>query len=211
MNFTDTPLLYLVGHTLMRGAAESFFSVKVLHRERLIENGPCVIVANHQSFLDPPMVGQLYSNKVYFLARKTLFEHPIFGSIIRQCNAFPVDQDRPDPGSLLKLLRLVRSGERVVIFPEGSRSEDGLIHEAMPGIGFILSKLTSVPVQPIRIEGAFDCLPIHSNRLKFRPITLSVGEPIHFTQAELNARGREAQQALAHKVMESIRALPVTC
>lgn len=210
MNLLDTSFTYAMGCALTHALARSMFSLKVIHREKLIEDGPCVIVANHQSFLDPPLIGHLFYNKVHFLARKTLFNNPIFGRIIRRCNAFPIDQERPDPGSILHLLRLVRKGERVVIFPEGSRTPDGKIQDAMPGIGLILSKLATVPVQPIRIEGAYQALPIHSCRVRSYPITISVGDPIRFSKNELCIRGREAQKALAAKVMESIRSLPTT-
>ena len=196
----------------VRGTAScffnSFFNLKVLGREKLVEEGPCIIVANHQSFLDPPLVGSLYRNEVFFLARKTLFDAPGLKQALPYCNTIPVDQTRPDPASIIQVLRTVKNGGRIVIFPEGSRCPDGQIHDAMPGIGLILSKLATVPVQPVRIEGAYDCLPIHSSKLKFRPITLSVGDPIQFTPEELKAKGRDAQRAIGKKIMDAIRALP---
>ena len=201
-------LLYLT----IRGTAScffnSFFNLKVINREKLIEEGPCLIVANHQSFLDPPLIGALYRNEVFFLARKTLFDAPGLKQARPYCNTIPVDQTRPDPASIIQVLRTVKNGGRIVIFPEGSRCPDGQIHDAMPGIGLILSKLATVPVQPVRIEGAYDCLPIHSSKLKFRPITLSVGDPIQFTPEELKAKGRDAQRAIGKKIMDAIRALP---
>lgn len=200
-------------YMLVRGTAscffKSFFHLHVINREKLIEEGPAVIVANHQSFLDPPLVGSLYSNPVNFLARKTLFDAPILKQVLPYCSTIGIDQNRPDPASIMQVLRTVRQGKRIIIFPEGSRCEDGQIHDAMPGIGLILSKLASVPVQPIRIEGAYDCLPIHSSRLRFRPITLSVGDPIPFTEAELKAKGRDAQLAIGKKIMDAIRSLPI--
>ena len=201
-------LLYL----LVRGSANCFFrslfNYKVIGREKLIEDGPAIIVANHQSFLDPPLVGSLYRNEVFFLARKTLFDAPVLKQVLPHCNVIPIDQTRPDPASIIQVLRTVKNGGRIVIFPEGSRCEDGQIHDAMPGIGLILSKLAHVPVQPVRIEGAYDCLPIHSSKLKFKPITLSVGDPIQFTPEELRAKGRDAQRAIGKKIMDAIRALP---
>ena len=201
-------LLYL----LVRGSASCFFrscfNYKVINREKLIEDGPAIIVANHQSFLDPPLVGSLYRNEVFFLARKTLFDAPVLKQVLPHCNVIPIDQTRPDPASIIQVLRTVKNGGRIVIFPEGSRCPDGQIHDAMPGIGLILSKLATVPVQPVRIEGAYDCLPIHSSKLKFRPITLSVGDPIQFTPEELKAKGRDAQRAIGKKIMAAIRALP---
>lgn len=203
--------IYFLGYQLFYGVARAFFRLKIIHREKLIEEGPCVYVVNHQSFLDPPMVGQLFESPVHFLARKTLFDHPLMHAVLPLCHALPIDQEKPDPGSILKVLRLVRNGGRIVIFPEGARCPDGKIHDAMPGIGLILGRLSHVPVQPIRIEGAYDCLSIHSSKLRFRPITLSIGDPIAFTPEELRARSRETQLAIGHKVMDAIRALPVTC
>lgn len=202
--------IYHITRTLLRSALYSFFPIKVLHREKLIEEGPAVIVANHQSFLDPPLVGTLYHNPIYFLARKTLFDPPFMKQFMPFSNSIPVNQERPDPASILQVLRTVRNGNRLLLFPEGSRCPDNQIHEAMPGIGLILSKLSNVPVQPIRIEGAYDCLPIHSNRLRIRPITLSVGDPIYFAPNELKVKGREAHLAIGKKVMDAIRALPIT-
>lgn len=200
-------LTYWFGYTLFKSAARALFGHRVLHREKLIEEGPVLIVANHQSFLDPPMLGISYEGPIYFLARKSLFAGP-FRSILPRCRAIPIDQEAPDSAALKTVIRLLRAGERVLIFPEGSRSPDGNIHEAMPGIALILSK-ANVPVQPLRIHGAFDCLPMGSNRLRFRPVTVSVGDPISLTPDELRARGKEAQQRLAGRVMDAIRALPV--
>ena len=201
--------LFFIGHGLCRAAAHSFFRLKILNYDALIQEGPCIYVANHQSFIDPPLIGQLFEEPVHFLARKTLFDPLIMKLALPLCNALPIDQKQPDPGSILKVLRLVKGGGRIVIFPEGARCPDGAIHDAMPGIGLIISKLGGVPVQPIRIEGAYDCLPIHSSRLKFRPITVSVGQPIPFTPEELRAKGRQAQLNIGHKIMDAIRALPV--
>ena len=201
--------LFFIGHSLCRAAAHSFFRLKILNYDALIQEGPCIYVANHQSFIDPPLIGQLFEEPVHFLARKTLFDPLIMKLALPLCNALPIDQKQPDPGSILKVLRLVKGGGRIVIFPEGARCPDGAIHDAMPGIGLIISKLEGVPVQPIRIEGAYDCLPIHSSRLKFRPITVSVGQPIPFTPEELRAKGRQAQLNIGHKIMDAIRALPV--
>ncbi len=208
MEYKMNPIYFLV-ITLAKAAAKSLFNVKVINREKLIEHGPCIYVANHQSFLDPPMIGQLFERQVYYLARKTLLNHPVMNFALPYCNVVPIDQERPDPGSILKVLRLVRQGESIVIFPEGSRCEDGEIHDAMPGIGLILGRLAGVPVQPIRIEGAYDCLPPHRSKLELHPITLSVGDPIPFIKEELKARSRESQLAIGKKIMDAIKALPL--
>lgn len=205
---TDMNPIYFVSYHIVRGVVRGLFDLKIINREKLIEDGPCVYVCNHQSFLDPPVIGQIFDRSVNFLARKTLFTNGFMHWLLPKCHALPIDQQRPDPASIMKVLRVVRNGEAIVIFPEGARSPDGKIHEAMPGIGLIISRLASVPVQPLRIEGAYDCLPIHSKRLRLRPITVSVGDPIEFTPQELKARTRDEQRAIGRKVMAAIAALP---
>ena len=207
--FDEANPIYHITRTLCRCALHAFFPLKILHQEKLIEEGPCVVVANHQSFLDPPLVGTLYHNPIYFLARKTLFDPPFMKQFMPFSNSIPVDQEAPNPSSILQVIRTVRNGNRLLIFPEGTRCSDNQIHDAMPGIGLILSKLPNIPVQPVRIEGAYDCLPIHSSKLRFRPITLSVGDPIYFSPEELKVKGREAHLAIGRKVMDAIRALPI--
>ena len=201
--------VYFVIITLAKAMAKALFDVKIINHDKLIQEGPCIYVANHQSFLDPPMIATLFEGEINYLARKTLMNHPIMNFALSRLNVIPIDQERPDPGSILKVLRLVRSGKPIVIFPEGSRCEDGKMHDAMPGIGLILGRLAGVPVQPIRIEGAYDCLPPHRSKLELHPITMSVGDPIPFTKEELKAKGREGQLAIGRKIMEAIAALPL--
>ncbi len=199
--------VYFVIRSLAYNIARSFFKLKIINRERLIDDGPCIIVANHQSFLDPPMIGQLYETNVHALARHSLWKPYILGKTLPFCQCIPINQTRPDAAAVIKVIRTIKEGGRVIIFPEGSRCEDGQIQKAMPGIGLILSKLAGVPIQPIRIEGAYDCLPIHSKKLRFRPITLSIGEPFYLSETDLKARSREEQRALGEKIMDSIKAL----
>ena len=141
---------YWVFYTLFKSISKAFFSWKVVNREKLIEDGPVLIVSNHQSFLDPPMLGISYEDGIYFFARKTLFRG-IFKWALPLCLAIPIDQENPDAASLKHVIRLLKSGKRVLVFPEGSRTPDGEIHDGMGGIGLILSK-TKVPVQPLRLS-----------------------------------------------------------
>lgn len=199
---------YWLFYTLFKCAARAFFSHKVIHREKLVEDGPVLIVANHQSFIDPPFLGIAYEEGVYFFARKTLFKG-IFKWALPLCLAIPIDQENPDAQSLKTIIRLLRSGKRVMVFPEGSRTPDGKIHQGMAGIGLILSK-TKVPVQPLRIDGAYEAWPIGASFPKISPITVTVGDLINFTAEELNARGKNAYQHLADRMMEAIENLPVS-
>ncbi len=189
-------------------AAQSLFHMRIIGREKLIQDGPSVVVANHQSFLDPPLIGHLFETGVYFLARHNLWHNKFLGFMLNQCDVTPLNQQRPDPSSLTKLIKIAKAGGRIGLFPEGARTPDGKIHEAMPGIGFILSKLGNIPIQPIRIEGAYDCLPIHSNKLRLKPITLTVGDPFTLDfKPQAGQNRRDAQRAVGIKIMDAISAL----
>jgi 1-acyl-sn-glycerol-3-phosphate acyltransferase len=197
-------LIYWFGHVVSRAAAFLWFDYRVIHRERLIEDGPVLIVCNHVSYLDPPMVGIAYRKPIWFLARKSLFRG--FGAwLYPRLNVVPVDQEGPDMTGLKNIIRLLRRGERVLLFPEGARSYDGRIAEGEAGAGLVVAK-TRVPVQPVRLFGAHEAMPRGAALPRPSKIRLVVGEPIVFADSDLG-RGREAYGRIAGRIMAEIEAL----
>jgi len=197
---------YWLGYILFQSAARALFGMRVIGRENLLTEGPVLLAANHESFLDPPLIGLIYPHEVRFLARKSLFKGP-FGPIIRGWNAVPIDQDRPDMASLKGIIKRLRQGEKVLLFPEGQRTYDGELDRGQPGIGLVVTK-SGAPVQPVRISGARQALPRGAKRLRFHPITVSIGKPLRFTEEELaSLKGREGHQKIADKIMEAIAEL----
>ncbi len=198
--------VYWVGWTFFGSAFRTLFGLRVLHRERLITDGPVLIASNHESFIDPPLVGTLYNEAIYYLARKTLFVS-VCKWVYPLWNAIPVDQDRPDMTSLKTIIRCLKSGEKVLIFPEGQRTLDGQLRAGEPGVGLIASK-ARVVVQPIRIMGAREALPRGSGRIRFTRLTLVVGHPVEFAPGQLEgARSKEDYQAISDRIMAGIAEL----
>ena len=202
---------YYFWYTLSKIAARFFFSYQVLHRERLLESGPVILASNHQSYFDPPLVGICSRRDVYYLARKTLLNVPYLGPLLPHINVIPVDRDGNDMSALKKIIRLIRAGNGVVLFPEGTRSPDGTLQSGKSGIGLIIAK-SRAPVQPMRIFGSFEAFPKGSEKIHFAPITVVVGKPIYFTDEELDARNyggddRLLYQSLSDRVMEAIAEL----
>ncbi len=196
---------YRIGYTLSKLAGKLAFRHRVYGRENLIEEGPAILASNHQSYLDPPLVGICCRQDIYYLARDTLFQIPVAGWIISKLNTVPVDRKRGDIAALKTIIRLLQEGKRVIIFPEGTRSLDGNLQPARAGLGMVIAK-TFAPVVPVRIFGSFDALP-KTGGLKFRPVTVVVGKPLRFTPADVAAGGRGAYQALSDRVMAAIAAL----
>ena len=195
--------IYWFGWMLFGSAFRTLFGMRVIGEENLVTEGPVLVASNHQSFLDPPLIGNLYKDEMVFLARKTLFRG-VFKWLYKQWNAIPVDQDRPDMASLKTIIRKLKEGHRVLVFPEGARTLDGNLGEAAPGIGLIAAKSGAV-IQPVRIRGAREALPRGSARIHFARITVSVGKPIHLTPEELKAAsGKEGYDELAKRIMTAI-------
>lgn len=193
---------YWVGHTIFRAAAKAFFRYQVVGRDKLVTDGPVLIASNHESFLDPPLVGIAYDDSVYYLARKTLFKGPTKW-LYPRWNAIPVDQEAPDMSSLKKIIKILKDGEQVVVFPEGARTLTGKLQPGEAGVGLIAAKSRAV-IQPVRIFGAYEALPRGSGRLRFHPVTIVVGDPITLTPEEMKAKGREAYQAISDRIMAEI-------
>jgi 1-acyl-sn-glycerol-3-phosphate acyltransferase len=161
------------------------------------------------SFVDPPLVGSAFREPIYYFARKTLFDHPVANFIFTRVNALPVDQSRPEISVLKRIIQLLKSEEKVLIFPEGERSWDGKLNmEGQPGIGMIVSK-SKVPVLPVRLFGAEKILPRGEKKIRRHPVTLVVGEPIDFSEllADTSKNSKEKYQLIADKIMQSIAAL----
>jgi len=189
-----------------RAALRSVFGMRVIGGEHLVTEGAVLVAANHQSYLDPPLIGALYQDEMWYVGRKTLFTE-ITRWLYTRWNAIPVDQDRPDMTSLKNIIRKLRDGQRVLVFPEGERTHDGEFGEAAPGIGLLAIK-AGVVIQPMRISGARAALPRGSARVRFSRVTVHVGPPIRLTPEELKApNGKEDYDRLAKRIMAAIAAL----
>jgi 1-acyl-sn-glycerol-3-phosphate acyltransferase len=123
--------------------------------------------------------------------------------VLPRLNVIPVDQEGIDRRALKTLIQVVRAGNGALVFPEGSRTVDGQLQPGMPGIGLVIAK-TRAPVVPMRIFGAHEALPRDQGRLRFHPITIVVGEPIRFSEADLEGSGKEVYGRLSQRVMDAI-------
>jgi 1-acyl-sn-glycerol-3-phosphate acyltransferase len=197
---------YWVGYHFSRLLARIFFRFRIIHRERMIQSGPVIVAMNHQSYLDPPLAGNACDRAIYFLARRSLLNVPVLRWLLPKLNVIPVNQEGIDRSALKALIQVIKAGNGALVFPEGSRTLDGNLQPGLPGIGLVIAK-TLAPVVPMRIFGAHEALPRGGGRMRFHPITVVVGEPIHFTASDLQDRGKDVYAQLSQRVMDAIAAL----
>ena len=131
---------YWIGYHLSRLIGRLFFRLRIIHQERMIQTGPVILAMNHQSYLDPPLAGTACDRAIYFLARRTLMEVPLLGWLLPKLNVIPVNQEGIDRSALKALIRVLKSGNAALVFPEGSRTLDGNLQPAQPGLGLVIAK-----------------------------------------------------------------------
>jgi 1-acyl-sn-glycerol-3-phosphate acyltransferase len=132
-------------------------SFRFAGRRNVPRTGPVLLIANHESFIDPLLVALASPRHLAFLARANLF-HGWFGRFLRSVNVHPVDQEGFARGGLKSVIDALADGWPVLVFPEGERSWDGVMQPFRPGIHLIIKK-TKVPILPCGIAGAFETMP----------------------------------------------------
>lgn len=178
---------------------------EVKGKENVPLEGGVLVAANHISYLDPPLVGSLLPRRATFMARDGLFNIPVLGWIIKGA-AFPVDREKTRPSTIKETVRRLKSGELIVIFPEGRRNESGELMEAKRGVGMIGS-LSRVPVVPALIVGSDKALPVNAKWLKRAKVTVVFGKPIYYNSITegTNYSGHELHEEISNRVMTAIR------
>jgi 1-acyl-sn-glycerol-3-phosphate acyltransferase len=148
-------------HLLQRGLqllAVAVYRARYSGRENIPAEGGVLVVSNHQSHLDPPLVGTGCPRRMNYLARETLFRFAPFRWLIRSVDSIPIDRDGIGLGGIKEALRRLKRGEMVVIFPEGTRTRDGQIAPFRPGFT-ALAVRSHAAILPVAIEGAFQAWP----------------------------------------------------
>jgi len=138
--------------------------------------GPVLLVSNHQSNLDPVLVGIACPRQLKYLARQGLFFWP-FSLWIRSLGAVPIDREKGAIAGIRTTLQLLKQGEAVLVFPEGSRTPDGKLHELLSGF-CLLARRSGATIVPCGIEGAFDALPRGKVFARLAAIRLEFEKPI---------------------------------
>ncbi len=191
--------LYSLLNPLAVSICRMFFRVNVYGKENIPKAGGFILASNHLSYLDPVVLGVASPRKLNFMARHDLFSNPFFAWFIYSLGAFPVKRDSADSSALKEAMRRLKSGEALVLFPEGTRAVDGVSIQPQPGIGFLAAK-AGVPVVPAFIKGTD--VAMSKDAKSIRPARIEV----HFGQ-QISLEGGLPYQKIALNIMDNIRRL----
>ena len=163
----------------------SFIYLKAFHRFEVTglgnipKDGSFIMASNHMSFIDPPALGCRVNRNLHYFARDSLFVGPL-GFLIHRLNAIPVNRGQLDLKTLKLTLSVLKSGEPLLVFPEGTRSKDGKIGKGKKGVGLLVSK-AKCDVLPVQINGSLEILGKGKLIPRFgRKLSITYGELIPY-------------------------------
>lgn len=168
-------------------------------KENAPRQGGLLVISNHISTTDPPLLGALFPRPLHFMAKAEWFKNPVLGFLGRQFLCFPVVRHTADRGALRYTLALLEQGQAVAIYPEGTRSEDLQIHPPEAGAGF-LARQAKVPILPVATWGGEKVLPPHSKFPRPAHAYIAYGKPFHLPQGKIS--NQEAADYMMSKVAE---------
>lgn len=184
----------------------------ILYRYRVygadsVVPGGAIIAPNHTSYLDPPLLSIAWPEETHYLARASLFDSRTLRFLLTRLHTHPVHGSAQDIASFKIICQLLNEGKKVVVFPEGKRSEDGQLQPVKTGVA-MLALRTRCPIIPAYINGTFEAWPKHQRWPKpwTGRIACVFGQPI-LIEPYLGLEKKQAQEALTKRLEESIHEL----
>jgi len=199
--------VYGLFHYIFRVIFDIAFRGEASGLENLPKSGAFMIASNHASHLDPPIVGSLIPRQVCFFARKTLWKKGFASRWLDAVGTIPVDRDGgSDVSAIKRVLQALKNDKVIILFPEGTRSTDGRLQPAKPGVGLLACR-TQVPVVPARIFGSFDAFGRDGKIHIPTPVSVVYGKPIPPADYDDPSAGKERYLRASEHIMAHIAAL----
>ena len=198
-------MLYAICKPIAVVIMKLLFRLEAHGTEHVPRQGPVLIVANHSSVLDPPLVGGMTPRRLTFLAKAELFEIPGLGWLIRRLGARPVRREGADPSALRTAQRVLQEGGALLVFPEGTRGDEGVLREAKPGAA-LLAMQTGAAVVPVYVHGSGRALPRGRSLPRPAKVVVTFGPPLTFARAAGAERKAQYDEA-SRRMMAAIAQL----
>ncbi|NOT34275.1 MAG: 1-acyl-sn-glycerol-3-phosphate acyltransferase [Candidatus Eisenbacteria bacterium] len=201
------PWYYSAARSSVSGALGLLTGWEVRGRENVPRTGGLILASNHISFWDPPMVGAAQSRELHFLAKRELFQMPLLGPLIASVNSIPIRRGMADLQGMSRAIEVLKRGDALMVFPEGTRIRDGELHPARPGVG-LLAVQGDASILPCYISGSDQSSRFWKQRGLVR-IWFGVARPWkdYVGPEEDLTPGRALYQAVGDAVMREIAVL----
>ena len=183
-----------------------FFRLEAHGVERVPREGAFLLISNHASYLDPPLLGCSVPRICHNLAKAELFRVPGLGRLIRAVKAIPIRRGGVDRQAMRRCVELLRSGKVVVLFPEGTRTRNGALQPAHAGAAMIALQ-AGAPCVPAYIEGTFRAWPRHRWFPLPAKVRICYGEPFALPEHPEGMHPKDHYQLCADEMMRRIAAL----
>ena len=193
--------VYYCGWLFFRTFFQVGFCCRSFNAHRVPASGPVILASNHASFFDPPLVGSCLDRGINYLARDSLFRFPILGWLLRQWDSVPVDRDGGGAAGLRAIFDRLQAGGAIILFPEGTRTQDGSFLPARSGLGLVVIKSTA-PVVPVRVFGTFEAYGRHMKLPKPHRIMVKFGKPMKF--AALRTESKQCSKARLKAIYQQV-------
>jgi 1-acyl-sn-glycerol-3-phosphate acyltransferase len=200
----DGSILHAFARTWSKLIMKTIFSpVRVVGLEKIDTSRTHVYAVNHASALDIPVLYASLPFQFRIVHKKELLSYPVIGWHLKRSGQVCVDQQNParSVGQIKSVVRTLKNGMPLVIFPEGGRTADGHIQPFLPGAFFMAIK-AGVDIVPIALVGTYELLPMDTFHIKCRPLEMRVGDPI--STHGLTLRNLESLSAKVQKEIEAL-------
>lgn len=198
-------MLYAFLKPLAVALMRVIFGLEGRGRQHVPMTGPVLLVSNHSSVLDPPLIGGVTPRPVSFLAKAELFGIPLFGRFIRMLNARPVRREGADPAALRTALRILQEGRVLLVFPEGTRGAEGELRAGKAGAG-MLAVLSGAQVVPVYISGSGRAWPKGRRLPRASKVIVRFGAPQRFGGGN-GAPRKDLYESVSREMMSAIARL----
>jgi len=198
--------LYRTIQLTLRGIFKSLYRTEVIGLEKVPRSGRVLLCCNHISYVDPVVIGAYIPRYTYFMAKKELFKVSFLSNLVTFLNAFPVRRDTTDRYAFDTSIKILKDDNLLGLFPEGTRSTDGIIREGKKGIGLI-ALLSRSDILPVAISGSNEIIQKPHKRVFFPRIRLIVGDVIKTGRIIDENQRKVAIAIIVSETMDSIRKL----
>ena len=198
-------MIYSITCFVLRILFRVLFRFKMYGVENIPKEGSCIIAPNHVSYLDPIAVGAFIRRPFNYIAKKELFKNRFFRWYFKRLRIIPVDREGSPYSGMKQVVKKIREGNPVVIYPEGTRSDGKSFLEPETGAAYLALKF-NLPIVPAYVKGTDKALPRGAHWIKMNPVIVYYGKPKVYAMSA-GMQKDDVYKKVSHEIMAEIKRL----